>query len=119
MHMVLLVLDDPAQLDRVLQAWEEAGVRGATIVESTGFRRRRAGEVRVAARYAFGHTSGLTEEGHYTLFAIVAGEAEARRCLQATESVVGDLNQPNTGVLAAWPLTLVKGVPGGEAGEPE
>lgn len=118
MYMVFLVLDDPARLDAVLQAWEEAGINGATIVESTGFRRRRKGEGRVPTRYTFGHTSGFTEEGHYTFFIVVPDEATARLCLEATEKVVGDLNEPNTGILAAWPLSFIKGLPDDSSGEP-
>jgi hypothetical protein len=59
------------------------------------------------------------EFGNYTLLAIVRGEATAQQCLAAAEGVVGDLDGPNTGVLAAWPLALIKGVPqpgGGEEG---
>jgi hypothetical protein len=41
----------------------------------------------------------------------VADEQKARLCLQATEALVGDLSGPNTGVFAAWPLALVKGLP--------
>lgn len=110
MHIIMFVLDDPDQLDPVLRAWETAGAKGATILESTGLRRRRTGEDRIAARYAFSSTPGLMEEGHYTLFAIVADQATARDCLEVTEDIIGDLDQPHTGVLAAWPVDLVKGV---------
>ena len=34
-----------------------------------------------------------------------------QECQETVEKVVGDLNNPNTGVLAAWPLAYVKGVP--------
>lgn len=108
MHMVMFVLDDPDLLDRVLEAWEAAGATGVTIVESTGIRRRRG--VHVPARYAFGHHGRRIEAGHYTLFAVVGDERQARELLQAAEAVVGDLGQPDTGILAAWPLTLVKGL---------
>jgi len=30
-------------------------------------------------------------------------------CLQATESVVGELSNPNTGIFAAWPISFAKG----------
>jgi hypothetical protein len=110
MYMVMLVLDDPARLDAVVDAWAAVGISGATIIESTGIYRQRAARRQVHARYAFG--SGAADEfGHVTLFAIVPDETVARRCLAAAEAVVGDLDGPNTGVLAAWPLTLVKGVP--------
>jgi hypothetical protein len=76
MHMVMLVLDDPSQLDEVVQAWRNAGISGATILESMGAYCRETRHVR----------------GRY---------------------LVGDLSEPNTGVFAAWELSLAKGAPEG------
>lgn len=112
MWMVMLVLDDCDCLDTMLDAWEQAGIGGVTIVESTGIQRRRVQRGRLPIRFDFEGLLHPDQEGHYTLFAIVAGEEMARRGLAAAESVLGDLDQPHTGVLAAWPLGLVKGVPG-------
>jgi len=108
MYMIMLVLDNPNQLDDVLQAWEQTGIRGATIVESTGIQRLR--RKKVPMRYIF-QTHGLIEEGHLTLFVIVEDEKMVQDCLHATEVIVTDLDGPNTGVFAAWPLTYVRGVP--------
>ncbi len=108
MYMIMLVLDNPDQLDEVLEAWNSVGIRGATIVESTGIQRLR--QKSVPMRYLF-HTSALVEEGHLTLFVIVQNEQRVQDCLHATENVVTDLNGPNTGVFAAWPLAFVRGVP--------
>ncbi len=109
MHMILFVLNDPDKLDELLDAWHQAGIQGATILESTGIYRRRPHLV--AARYAFGFSSLVENQskGHYTLLTIVPDEALIQRCLEATEAIVGDLGQPNTGVLAAWPLAFTKG----------
>ena len=41
MYMLLLVLDDANQLDAVLEVWRGIGVRGVTIMETTGAFRRR------------------------------------------------------------------------------
>lgn len=108
MYMIMLVLDDPNQLDGVLEAWQGAGIRGATIVESTGIQRLR--RKNIPMRYLF-QTSGAVEEGHLTLLVIVDSEQLVQDCLQATEKIVGDLDEPNTGVFAAWPLAFVRGVP--------
>lgn len=108
MYMIMLVLDNPNQLEALLHAWEGAGVRGATIVESTGIQRLR--RVSLPMRYIF-QTAGPVEEGHLTLFVIVESEAVVQSCLAATESVTGDLDLPDTGVFAAWPITTVKGLP--------
>ena len=111
MHMVMLVLDDPGRLDEVMQAWRSAGVSGATILESMGAHRRQIGRVR--GRYLFGLPELADSAGRsqYTLFAIVPDQRTAELCLDATEGVVGDLGEPNTGVFAAWELSLAKGVP--------
>jgi hypothetical protein len=108
MYMIMLVLDDPDLLDQVLEAWERAGVRGATIVESTGIQRLR--KKHVPMRYLFQSTN-VREEGHLTLFVIVESEPLVQDCLRLTEQVTGDLDAPDTGVFAAWPLAFVRGVP--------
>ncbi len=111
MYMIMFVLDNPERLSEILKAWEGIGIRGATIVESTGIQRLQ--RKNVPMRYMF-QPPGLLEEGHLTLFVIVAGEQLAQDCLRATEQIVGDLDGPNTGVFAAWPLAFVRGVPRGE-----
>lgn len=112
MQMLMFVLDDPDQLDAVLAAWQAVGVSGVTIIESSGLYRRQR-ERPVGARYAFGLARSATrlDAGHYTLFVIVPDEATVRACLAAAEEIVGDLAEPDTGVLAAWELSVVKGVP--------
>jgi len=116
MYMIFFVLDDPNRLDELLAAWERAGVRGATIIESTGIHRQR--KRFIPMRYVFQSTRSV-EEGHYTLTAIVEDENTVRACLMATESLLGDLSLPNSGVFAAWPLAWVKGVPKQESQESE
>ncbi len=111
MYMVMLILDDPERLDEVLEAWHKIGVSGVTIVETSSFFRRQG--KKLGARYLFGFSRVVqqTEEGHYALLSVVPGEASVQECIEATESIVGNLDNPNTGILTAWPLPIVKGVP--------
>jgi len=112
MQMIMFVLDDPNQVDAVLDAWHSVGVSGVTIVESIGSYRRRLAR-RVGGRYLFG-LPGLrecTEQCQYILFAIVPDSRTVDMCLDAAEKIMGDLAQPNTGVLAAWELSVARGVP--------
>lgn len=112
MFMIMLVLDDPTKLEAVLAAWEEAGIRGATIVESTGIQRLK--QKQIPMRYVFS-APGFTEQGHLTLFVIVPTRKLVNDCLRATQEIVTDLDGPNTGVFAAWPLAAVRGVPARKA----
>ena len=112
MYMVMLVLDVPDMLDAVLDAWHAAEIRGATIAETTGVHRRRTKRRRVPAPYAIAETGPAgVEQGNYTLWAIVPDEQTVHRCLDEAEKILGNLDDPDTGVLAAWPLAFVKGVP--------
>ena len=111
MYMMLFVLNDPDRLNDVLETLERIGIRGVTIVESTGMHRVR--HEHIPMRYASSFSS--LEGNNLTLFAIVQSDGQARACLYAIEQVIGNLDGPNTGVFAAWPLTVVKGLPEQEA----
>ncbi|MBN1565669.1 MAG: hypothetical protein JXA10_17620 [Anaerolineae bacterium] len=112
MQMLMFVLDNPDHLDAVLDAWQEVGVSGVTIIESSGLYRHQR-QRPVGARYAFGLARSVSrlDAGHYTLLVIVPDVATVEACLAAAEGIVGDLAEPDTGVLAAWELSVVKGVP--------
>jgi hypothetical protein len=107
----MFVLDNPGKLDTILDAWEKIGIRGVTIIESTGIQRRRKQRKRIPMRFALEPLMVGGEEGNLTLITIVEGENVVRECMRVTEEIIGDLDQPNTGVMAAWPLSIVKGLP--------
>ncbi len=110
MYMIYFVLHDPDRLDDVIAAWQGLGVSGITISESTGAYRRQVR--RIPARYAFGQPRlTSTEQFSYTLVTIVPDRQAVQECIAAVERVVGNLDEPNTGVLAAWELDTVRGVP--------
>ncbi|MDH5508079.1 MAG: hypothetical protein OEZ02_12730 [Anaerolineae bacterium] len=111
MQMLMFVLDNPDLLNDVLDAWDGIGVSGVTIVESTGIVRRRGVQPGSPLMAGFNRLMYSDQEGHYTLFTIVKGTETVRQCIEAAEAIVGNLSEPNTGVMASWPLTVVKGVP--------
>lgn len=110
MHMVMLVIDDMDRLDAVLDAWLAVGVAGATIIETTGLHRLKFKSL--GARYSFGfpRVTDRVEHGHYTVFVAVRDLGQARQCLDAAEEVLGNLDDPHTGIFTAWPLSLGKGL---------
>ncbi len=108
MYMVMLVLNNPNLLDKVLNAWSTAQINGATIIESTGLRRHHLKHLPM--RYAY-TIDDVQETGNITVFAIVQNETIVQDCLRVTEEITGNLDQPDSGVFAAWELNSVKGVP--------
>lgn len=119
MYMLIMVLDDVSRLDRVLKAWIEAGVKGVTILESTGVNRVLE---RVKGRPMFAGFSqifGAGRVGHNTLFAVVDALEIAQAAVEATEGVLGDLTKPHTGIIFALPVAQCWGMPEPYAGELE
>lgn len=110
MYMILLVLDDPSHLAAVLENWQKAGISGATIVESSGLHRLNKSQGFIPMRYLIPSPEIGEERGSLTLFSIVPDELAVQAALAAAEEITGSLDNPNTGIFAAWPVSHVKGV---------
>lgn len=108
MFMIMFVLDDIQYEEKILNAWYEIGITGATIIESSGLHRQL--KKVIPMRYAF-DTAETEEKGNLTFFVMVETEKKVKTCLEAIENIVGDLNEPNTGIFSAWPLSIIKGIP--------
>ena len=116
-NMILLVLDDTNQCTSVLEAWEAQEVGGITILESTGLGRVRKLSIRddIPLMPSLSRLLQNREERHRTLFTVVEGDEMVDKVIAATESVVGDLNNPHNGILFVLPVSRVVGLHGGQA----
>lgn len=110
MYMLVMVLDDTARLNDVLIAWDQAGVGGVTIIESTGLNRVLQRHSPEMAFVGFSQMFGSGRVGHNTLFAVIDSLETAETAVAATEAVFGDLTQPNTGIIVALPVAKAWGV---------
>ena len=108
MYMIMFVLDNPDQLDKVLEAWMKMGVHGITILDSTGVQRLRE-QGRLQTFLGFRRLSQTSKHNHYTLFSI-ADEETIQRVVPATEAIVGNLDTPDTGILFTLPVGQVWGL---------
>jgi nitrogen regulatory protein P-II 1 len=112
MYLILFVLDNPDKLEALLNAWEKAGTSGATVLASTGMNRMLNSGVRddIPLMPSLEDFYKRAEDYHRTLFTIVKDDEVLQKIVDATQSVVGDLNQPNTGVLVVLPTAQVYGL---------
>ena len=112
MYLILFVLDNPDKLEELLDAWEAAGTKGATVLVSTGMHRISEGAIRddIPLMPGLDDFYKRVEDYHRTLFTIVKDDEVLKKVVDATQKVVGDLNQPNTGILVVMPATQVYGL---------
>ena len=83
MYLLIMVLDDVAHREQVLQAWVNAGVRGVTVLESTGINRVLQRTEAQPMYMGFGQLFGGGRVGHNTLFAVIETRQVGDRPAQA------------------------------------
>jgi len=108
---VVFVLDNEDHCGKVLDAWEKAGIRGVTIMESSGLGRVYKAGLRddLPLMPSLSDLFKNTETRHRTLFTVVKSQEQIDAIVEATQSVVGDLEQPDTGFLFVIPVSQVYG----------
>jgi hypothetical protein len=111
-YLVVLVIDDIEKCSDVFDAWETVGVRGMTILESTGMARASQSMLRedLPLMPSIRDLLEGREEHHRTIFSLVEGEEMVERLIPATEQVLGNLDTPGTGIFFAVPVSRVKGL---------
>jgi|SRR5690554_1826899 nitrogen regulatory protein PII len=114
-YLVLLVLHDVSRTYEILDAWEEAGVSGVTIIPTTGLGRIREkvmlrDDIPLIPSLHDLLANNYEEMLNRTLFSIVDNEALADRLVEATEAVLGDLDRPHNGIIAVLPVVKVRGL---------
>jgi nitrogen regulatory protein PII len=123
MYMILFVLHDPEKMTDILERWDEAGVGGVTIFPSTGLGRLKSGEFlceEIPLIPSLDELLHFKERSNRTLMTLVKDDVMVERVVKATEAVIGNLDEPNTGILTVIPVAKVYGLnkKNGEAPRP-
>jgi nitrogen regulatory protein PII len=111
-HLIVFVLDDPDLCKDTLEAWEAAGITGITILESSGMgKMRKIGVLDdVPLMPGLIDLIKIRENSHRTLFSVVKTQEQIDAVLKATQEVVGDLDNDNTGFLFVVPVSQAYGM---------
>jgi len=111
-YLVVFVLDDPDRCRDILDAWEEVGAPGVTILDSSGLGRVRRAGIRddIPLMPSLNDLFRGQEARHRTLFSVVQDQSQADAIAKATQAVIGDLDRGHTGVLFVVPVSQVYGL---------
>ncbi len=113
MYLILFVLHDPDYLDELLAAWEAEGVRGVTVLFSTGLgriRQKSAMRDDIPLMPSLEDFYEAPEDLSRTLFTTVQDHALVDALVTATRRVVGNLEDPDTGLLLVMPVSEAYGL---------
>ena len=110
MKLIVFVLNREELLDRVLEAYVEAGVSGATILDSEGMGRFLTYEVPLFAD--FKEFMKGNKPYNKTIFSVVEDEACIGSLHDILDEVCGGLGSPGTGILFTLPVDFAAGLVG-------
>ncbi len=110
MKLMVFVMNKVEHLDPFVHRLKEAGIKGATIINSTGMGRRLmenddlGNEFIGSLRALFDHPRA---ESRVILMALEDEQVDI--VAKIIDQVVGDLNKPNSGIAFSLPIDFIKG----------
>jgi len=111
-YLVVMIVDDPDDCPAILESWESLGVRGVTILESTGLGLVKRTGLRddMPLMPSLRDLLEGNEEHHRTLLSVVDDERRVDDMIAAAQKITGDLDRGNTGFLFVVPVMRVHGL---------
>lgn len=109
MKLLYLILNKTEKLDETLEALAEAGIKGATIFHSTGMARELSNYGEASFLGSLRAILDPDREENKTIIMVIKEEM-VDVAVKTIESVVGDLSNPDTGIIFTVPVDFIKGV---------
>jgi len=111
-YLVVLIVDNPDDYPSILSAWEELGISGVTILESTGLGRIRKASLSedFPLMPSLDDFLGVREEPHRTLLSVVENQDQVTKMVDTAQQIIGNLDDPHTGFLFVVPVIEAYGL---------
>ncbi len=107
MKLLILILNKVEKLEEVLEGFLEIGITGATVIDSVGMGHILCEEVPIFAGLRFMFAGARPH--NKTIFSAIKDEKE-QAAIDLLKKILGDLNQPGTGIVFSIPIDRVEGL---------
>jgi nitrogen regulatory protein P-II 1 len=107
MKLLVLFLNKVEKLEEVLEGFLEVGVSGATVIDSVGMGHILSEEVPIFAGLRFMFAGAKPH--NKTVFSVIKNEKE-EEVIRLLQKILGNLNQPGTGIVFTFSLDRVEGL---------
>jgi nitrogen regulatory protein PII len=110
--LVVMTVDNADLCPFILDAWESLGVRGITILESSGLGRVRRAVLRddLPLMPSLSDLLEGDEVHHRTIFSVVDDEDLVERMIESAQGFTGNLEEAHTGFLFTVPVSRAIGL---------
>ncbi len=110
MKLLVFVLNKIEKLDNLLHELKLRNVSGATIIEGTGMVRELIENDDMGFLLSLKSLFDNPRKPSKVMMMVVKNEEEVKTVIETVDKVVGDLSEPNSGILFTIPVDFVKGM---------
>lgn len=108
MKLLVFIVNDENYLEEILEAYVEAGISRATILDSEGMGRFLSYEVPLFA--GFKDFMKGNKPYNKTILSVIEDEALLDQLVPLVEKTIGSLEQPGTGLMFTLPVDWARGI---------
>ncbi len=109
MQVFVFVLNRTEHLEHLLQTFADRGLNGATVLESKGMARILHSEDEMPIFYGLRAIMEPERRSSKTIFMVLRDE-QVDLARRVVNEVTGGLDEPDTGIMFAMPLSMVEGL---------
>jgi len=112
MYLLVQVLEQTQHLSGILEGFARIGIQGSTVLDSTGM-----GRVLMKTSASMPVMEQINkvlkdlETSNKIMLTVIREKVVLEKAVNVIRSFCGDLNEPGKGILFAFPLELVEGLP--------
>lgn len=111
MQLLVLILNKLDCLDSILKEFVESGIKGATILDSVGMARALTqGDNEDIPMFGFLKTVLHESRPFNKTILVVVKDEQVSTGINAIKRVLGDLTEPDTGIVFTVPIGYVEGI---------
>lgn len=106
MFLLMAIIDDADKVVHILDGLYQVGIKGATVLDSTGMAHLVSEKIPIFSQYG---QLGV-ERFNKTLMLVIKDEKQVDAAIEVIQDVVGDLSQPETGIVCVIPVLYTVGI---------
>ena len=112
MYLLVHVLEQTQHLSSILEGFSKIGIQGSTVLDSTGM-----GRVLMKTSASLPVMEQINkvlkdlESANKIMLTVIREKVVLEKAVNVIKSFCGDLKEPGKGILFAFPLELVEGLP--------
>ncbi len=109
-QLLVIILKRSEIVDTLMQSFAEKGIKGGTVVETTGMARFLSNSQNVQMLAAIGTILGNIPPTNGNMIMLALPEEQVETAKDVVHEVCGDLSKPNAGVMFALPISFSEGI---------